>query len=463
LHIGGARTALFAFLYAKQRNGVFVLRIDDTDRQRSTPEFLNDILDALRWLRLDWDEGPYFQSQRLTLYQAAAERLLHEGKAYRCYCTAEELDAKRQAALAAGRKPAYDGTCREYRPRPGDSRPFTVRFKGPKAGETVVEDLIKGRVVFHNHELDDLILVRSDGMPTYNFCSVIDDADLRITHIVRGDDHLTNTPRQTLLFQALDAALPSFAHLPLILGTDRAPLSKRHGATAVRAYRELGYLPDALVNFLARLGWASGDQEVFTRAELIEKFRLEDVGKSAGVFNAEKLQWLNSHYLKERPLAQLTQEVKPFIVQQGYPLPADDEWLARAIVTLQPRAKTLVELAELAHFYLSETVTPSPQAVRKFLTPATLPTLGRLRARLAGLLVWGEQEIAQTFADLVQEEHLTLGQVAQPVRVALTGGTASPGIFEVMAVLGKERTLARLDSVLSVAGDSPPRPATLTS
>ena len=463
LHIGGARTALFAFLYAKQHGGVFVLRIDDTDRQRSTPEFLDDILDALRWLGLDWDEGPYFQSQRLALYQEAAERLLREGKAYRCYCTAEELDAKRQAALAAGRKPAYDGTCREYRPPPGDSRPFTVRFKGPKAGETVVEDLIKGQVVFQNQELDDLILVRSDGMPTYNFCSVIDDADLQITHIVRGDDHLANTPRQILLFQALEAALPFFAHLPLILGNDRAPLSKRHGATAVRAYRELGYLPDALVNFLARLGWASGDQEVFTRAELIAKFRLEEVGKSAGVFNAEKLQWLNFHYLKERPLAQLTQEVKPFIVQKGYPLPADVEWLARAIATLQSRAKTLVELVELAHFYLSDAVTPSPQAARKFLTPATLPTLRRLRARLAGLPVWGEQAIEQTFADLVQEERLTLGQIAQPVRVALTGGTASPGIFEVMAVLGKERTLARLDSALAASGDAPPRPVTLTS
>jgi glutamyl-tRNA synthetase len=323
--------------------------------------------------------------------------------------------------------------------------------------------LIKGRVVFQNQELDDLILVRSDGMPTYNFCSVIDDVDLRITHIVRGDDHLTNTPRQILLFQALDAALPAFAHLPLILGTDRAPLSKRHGATAVRAYRELGYLPDALVNFLARLGWASGDQEVFTRAELIEKFRLEEVGKSAGVFNAEKLQWLNFHYLKERPLAQLTQEVKPFIVQKGYPLPADDEWLARAIATLQSRAKTVVELVELAHFYLSDAVTPNPQAARKFLTPATLPILGRLRARLARLPVWGEQEIEQTFAGFVQEEHLTLGQIAQPVRVALTGGTASPGIFEVMTVLGKERTLARLDSVLTASGDSPPRAATLTS
>src|SRR5215813_1002747 len=387
LHIGGARTALFAYLYAKQQHGTFVLRIDDTDRQRSTQEYLDDILEALRWLGLEWDEGPYFQSQRYDLYREAAERLLRAGKAYRCYCTAEEVEAKRQAALAAGRKPAYDGTCREYQPPPGDTRPFALRFKSPKEGETVVEDLIKGQVVFQNHELDDLIIVRSDGTPVYNFCSVVDDALLGITHIVRGDDHLANTPRQILLFQALGAALPRFAHLPLILGADRAPLSKRHGATAVRSYREQGYLPEALVNFLARLGWASGDQEIFTRAELIEKFRLDEVGKSAGVFNAEKLQWLNAHYLKERPPAQLVRAVKPFIVGKGYPLPADDEWLARALATLQPRAKTLVELVELAHFYLSDELALDAKAASKFLTPAALPVLGRLRARLAALSV----------------------------------------------------------------------------
>jgi glutamyl-tRNA synthetase len=460
LHIGGARTALFAYLYAKQQRGTFVLRIDDTDRQRSTQEYLEEILDALHWLGLDWDEGPYFQSQRSDLYQEAAERLLRAGKAYRCYCTVEEVEAKRQAALAAGRKPVYDGTCREYQPPPGDTRPFALRFKGPKEGETVVEDLIKGRVVFQNSELDDLIIVRSDGTPVYNFCSVVDDTLLGISHIVRGDDHLANTPRQILLFQALGADLPGFAHLPLILGTDRAPLSKRHGATAVRSYREQGYLPDALVNFLARLGWAAGDQEIFSHAELIEKFRLDEVGKSAGIFNAEKLQWLNSHYLKERPLAQLVQEVKPFIVQKGYPLPADDEWLARALATLQTRAKTLVELVELAHFYLSDALTLEAKAANKFLTPAIFPILGRLRARLAALSLWAEQEIEHVFVSLMAEEQLKLGQIAQPVRVALTGGTASPGIFEVMVVLGKERTLARLDRVLAVSEASllPPQP-----
>jgi len=448
LHIGGARTALFAYLYAKQQHGVFLLRIDDTDRQRSTQEFHDEILDALCWLGLSWDEGPYYQSQRYDLYRDAAERLLREGKAYRCFCTAEEVEAKRQAAMAAGRKPMYDGTCREYTPPPGDTRPFALRFKGPKEGETVVDDIIKGRVVFDNNELDDLIIIRSDGTPVYNFCSVCDDADLHITHIIRGDDHLANTPRQILLFQALGVEPPRFAHLPLILGNDRAPLSKRHGATAVRAYREQGYLPDALVNFLARLGWASGDQEIFSREELIEKFRLDDVGKSAGIFNAEKLQWLNFHYLKERPVAQLAQEVKPFILQKGYTLPGDDAWLAQAVATLQPRAKTLVELVDLAHIYLSDDIVIDPKAASKFLIPETLPTLRKVRERLAET-PWREQELEKVFATLMEEEQVKLGQIAQPVRVALTGGTASPGIFEMMMVLGKERTLARLDQALA--------------
>ncbi len=439
---------MFAYLYAKQQHGVFLLRIDDTDRQRSTQEFHDEILDALRWLGLNWDEGPYYQSQRYDLYRGAAERLLREGKAYRCFCTAEAVEAKRQAAMAAGRKPMYDGTCREYTPPPGDTRPFALRFKGPKEGETVVDDIIKGRVVFHNSELDDLIIVRSDGTPVYNFCSVFDDANLHITHIIRGDDHLANTPRQILLFQALDVEPPRFAHLPLILGNDRAPLSKRHGATAVRAYREQGYLPDALVNFLARLGWASGDQEIFSREELIEKFRLDDVGKSAGIFNAEKLQWLNFHYLKERPAAQLAQEVKPFILQKGYTIPGDDAWLAQAVATLQPRAKTLVELVDLAHIYLSDNITIDPKAVSKFLTSSTLPTLRKVRERLAET-PWREQELEKVFATLMEEEQVKLGQIAQPVRVALTGGTASPGIFEMMMVLGKERTLARLDQALA--------------
>ena len=448
LHIGGARTALFALLAARQQSGTFVLRIDDTDMQRSTQEFHDDIVDSMRWLGLNWDEGPYYQSQRSMQYRDMGERLLSQRRAFRCFCTPEELEAKRKAALAAGRSPAYDGTCRDYLPGPGESRPYTLRFRSPKEGETVVDDLLKGQVVFQNQELDDLILVRSDGLPTYNFCSVFDDADLHISHIVRGDDHLTNTPRQVLLFQAMDASLPQFAHLPLILGSDRAPLSKRHGATAVRAYREAGYLPDALVNFLARLGWAHGDDEIFSWRELEEKFKLEEVGKSAGVFNSEKLEWLNAHYLNARPAEQLTQEVKPFLPATERPLP-DDDWLARMVITLQPRAKTLVELGTQAHFYLSDNITLEEKAAKKFLKAATLPLLARLRTQLHDVAIWDEATLHKAFTAFMETEQVKLGKIAQPVRVALTGKTASPGIFEVMEVLGKERCLARIDRVLA--------------
>ena len=323
-----------------------------------------------------------------------------------------------------------------------------MRFRSPKEGETVVDDVLKGRVVFQNQELDDLILMRSDSSPTYNFCSVFDDADFHISHIIRGDDHLTNTPRQVLLFQAMGASIPQFAHLPLIFGSDRAPLSKRHGATAVRAYREAGYLPDALVNFLARLGWAHGDDEVFSWQELEKKFKLEEVGTSAGVFNAEKLEWLNAHYLNARNAKQLAQEVKPFLPKTERPLPADG-WLARMVTTLQPRAKTLVELGEQSYFYLSDNIPLEEKAAKKFLKAATLPLLARLRTQLHDLTVWDEPALHEAFTAFMETEHVKLGKIAQPVRVILTGKTASPGIFEVMEVLGKERCLARIDRVLA--------------
>ncbi len=351
LHIGNARTALFSFLFVRQQNGRFLLRIDDTDWQRFSQEYLDDIFHSLQWLHLDWDEEPSFQSQKLLVYREKIDELLRADKAYRCVCTPEELEVKRKAAMAAGKKPIYDGTCRNHPPEINEKTRFTIRFKGPNEGETAIEDLIKGKVVFQNQELDDLIILRSDGMPTYNFCSVVDDASMNITHIVRGDDHLANTPRQVLLFQALGAPLPIIAHLPLIFGPDRTPLSKRHGVTSVRSYREMGYLPDALDNFLVRLGWSSGDREIFTREELISDFRLEDVGKSPGVFNAEKLLWLNAHYIKERPLPQLAQEVRPFIEQKGYTLNGDSVWLEKMVATLQPRAKTLTELVDTAHFF----------------------------------------------------------------------------------------------------------------
>ena len=349
LHIGGARTALFNYLFARHYGGKFILRIEDTDRERSTPEAIQAILDAMKWLELDYDEGPFYQTERYSLYKDKIKELLANSKAYPCTCTPAELDAKRQLAQKEKRKPAYDGTCRPPEgviPSLPTDKSYVVRFRSPAEGSTVVRDLIKGDVVFDNRELDDLIIARSDGTPTYNFCVVVDDIDMEITHIIRGDDHLSNTPRQIQLYQALGHELPQFAHVPLILGTDKARLSKRHGATSVTAYRDMGYFPEAVVNYLVRLAWAYGDQEIFSREELIEKFTLENVGKSAGVFNPEKFLWVNFHYLKSRPLAQLADEIVPYIQAKGYPVPQDKKWLEKMLATLQERAKTLTELVE---------------------------------------------------------------------------------------------------------------------
>ena len=326
LHIGGARTALFNFLFARHYGGKFILRIEDTDRERSTPEAMQAILDAMKWLDLDYDEGPFYQTERYPLYKEKIKELVASGKAYPCTCAPAELDAKRQLAQKEKRKPAYDGTCRPAEgviaPLPND-KSYTVRFRSPRDGSTVVKDLIKGDVVFDNRELDDLIIARSDGTPTYNFCVVVDDIEMAITHIIRGDDHLSNTPRQIQLYQALGRELPEFAHVPLILGTDKARLSKRHGATSVTAYRDMGYFPDAVVNYLVRLAWSHGDQEIFSRQELIDKFTLENVGKSAGVFNPEKFLWVNFQYLKTKPLSQLAEDIIPFIEAKGYPVPQE--------------------------------------------------------------------------------------------------------------------------------------------
>src|SRR3989454_691227 len=451
LHIGGARTAFFNFLFARHHGGKFILRIEDTDRERSTPEAINAILDAMNWLGLDGDEGPFYQTKRYPLYEEKVQKLLSEGKAYPCVCTPEKLEAKRQLAQKEKRKPMYDGPCRPPEgvipPLPQD-KPYTIRFRSPRDGSTIVNDAVKGDVVFDNRELDDLIIARSDGTPTYNFCVVVDDVDMSITHIIRGDDHLANTPRQILLYHALGHTPPQFAHVPLILGLDKARLSKRHGATSVMAYRDMGYFPEALVNYLVRLGWSHGDQEIFSRDELIEKFSLDAVGKSAGIFNPEKLLWLNSHYLRSRPLSQLADEIIPFIEAKGYPKPQHPEWLARMIATLAERAKTLTELVDLAHFYLSDDIHIEEKAAKKFLTREVLEPLKQLIQKLAALRDFNESEIEQAFATILHERGLPLGKLAQPVRVALTGATVSPGIYEIIAVLGKERTLRRLNSAV---------------
>ena len=451
LHIGGARTALFNYLFARHHGGKFILRIEDTDRERSTPEAIQAILDAMTWLQLEWDEGPFYQTERLSLYREKIEELLAKGRAYPCTCAPAVLEAKRQAAQKEKRRPAYDGTCRPTEGAiaslPAD-QPFTIRFRSPREGSTVIEDAIKGNVVFDNRELDDLVIARSDATPTYNFCVVVDDIDMAITHVIRGDDHLANTPRQIQLYRALGRQPPTFAHVPLILGTDKARLSKRHGATSVTAYRDMGYFPEAVVNYLVRLAWSSGDQEIFSREELIAKFTLDNVGKSAGVFNPEKFLWVNFHYLKSRPLSQLADEVIPFIKANGYPVPQDKIWLERMIVTLRERSKTLVELVDQAHFFLAEDIRIDEKAAAKFLTPEISAALRALIQKLAVIEDFNGEAIERAFTSVLEELGLSLAALAQPVRVALTGSSVSPGIHEVISVLGKQRTLQRLQSAL---------------
>lgn len=446
LHIGGVRTALFNWLYARQQKGIFVLRIEDTDQGRSTDESIQAIIEGMKWVGLDWDEGPFRQTERMDLYRSHAMELLEEGYAYWCVCKAEELEARRKEAEAKGLSPRYDGRCRGL----GVTSPTgeaALRFKAPREGQTVVDDLIKGKIVFDNAVLDDLIILRSNGYPTYNFSVVVDDALMNITHVVRGDDHLTNTPRQVPIFEALGFPVPRFGHLPMILGSDKARLSKRHGATSIMAYKEMGYLPDAMVNYLVRLGWSHGDQEIFTRQELIEKFTWDHVQKSAAVFNPEKLLWMNAEYLKTSPPSRIAQELVPLLEGAGLKdevRAASADWLTQLVVLVRERAKTLTDMVMWVTPYFGQTVSYDEESVKKYLTPAMAPILSKLLARFEAFPVFSKQEWEDSFKKLVEEEGMKMGQLAQPVRVALTGRAASPGLFEVMDVLGRERTLLRL-------------------
>lgn len=452
LHIGGVRTALFNWLFARHHKGFFVLRIEDTDQARSRPEYLKAILDGLRWLGLDWDEGPYLQSERMHLYREHVERLLAEGKAYRCYCTPEELQRMRQEALAAGRKPKYNGRCRD-RVRERRDLPPVVRFRAKDEGITEVDDLVKGKVVFKNEELDDLVIMRSDGTPTYNFVVVVDDALMGITHVIRGDDHLNNTPRQIQLYQALGYPIPAFAHLPLILGADRTRLSKRHGATSIDAYQQEGYLADALVNYLARLGWSSGDQEIFSRRELIERFSLERAGRSAGVFNPEKLLWLNGHYIKSYPTEEIARRLIPFLHRIGIEVEVGER-LYKIVRGLQPRAKTLAEMAQMAAFYFKDDLTYDEEGACKYLRPELLPFLRSLITGLHSIGDFTAATLERYFRDLAQRHGVAISQAAQGVRVALTGTTKSPGLFEVMENIGRESVIKRLERVCDYIGST---------
>ena len=449
LHIGGVRTALFNWLFARHHCGKFILRIEDTDLSRSTEESIQEILESMRWLGLDWDEGPFRQTERQEIYTKKIMHLLSTGKAYHCYCTPEELDQKRNDAQKAGLKPKYDGTCRKRTDTP--EAPYVVRFKAPQEGSVVVEDMLRGKVIFDIAELDDLIIQRTDGTPTYNFVVVVDDSEMGITHVIRGDDHLSNTPRQCLLYDALDFKRPRFSHISMILGQDKTRLSKRHGATSALAYRDMGYMPDAMINYLARLGWSHGDQEIFSREEMIEHFSFESVHTSAAVFDADKLSWLNEHYIKSTPTQELAKHLEPHLVktkvlQKDHGLSWQE--IARVVPCLNERSKTLLEMAEKSAFFFKKQVEFDEKARNKFLTDEAKPLIEKIITELAALESYSLENIESLFKKIVEEEGMKLGKLAQPVRVALTGATVSPGIYDVILLLGKEETLKRLKNVV---------------
>ncbi|MCY3955338.1 MAG: glutamate--tRNA ligase [Nitrospira sp.] len=454
LHIGGLRTALFNWLFARRHGGTFILRIEDTDRDRSTDAAIDAILNGMRWAGLDWDEGPHRQSDRLEFYREKAMALFEGGQAYWCVCTPDELETRRKEAQAKGEPLKYDGRCRE-RGLTDPTEPAALRFRSPHEGQTVVEDLIKGPIVFDNAVLDDLIILRSNGYPTYNLSVVIDDALMGITHVIRGDDHVNNTPRQVPLFEALEYPVPKFAHVPMILGADKSRLSKRHGAMSVLAYQDMGYLPQALVNYLVRLGWSHGDQEIFSLQEMIEKFSFAHVQSSAAVFNPEKLQWLNAEYIKQGESRHLAKLLGPFLEKQGYDpngVVQPRGGIEAVVAHLRERAKTLVEMADWTMPYIVDPVAMDEAAAGKFLTPAIAPSLHKFAERAKTIEPFSKETLEPVVHAILEEEQLKMGKLAQPLRVALTGRTFSPGIYEVMELLGKNRTLIRIEQALNRIG-----------
>jgi glutamyl-tRNA synthetase len=447
LHIGGARTALFSWLYARKTGGRFVLRIEDTDRARSTPEAVQAILDGMRWLGLEADEGPYYQSERSDRYKAVIDRLLDTGHAYHCYCSRERLDALRAEQEAAGRKPRYDGYCRNREQVPPEGAAPVVRFRNPLEGEVIIHDLIRGRVAVSNGELDDLIIARGDGSPTYNLTVVVDDMDMQITHVIRGDDHLNNAPRQINILKALGVEPPYYAHVPMILDADGKKLSKRTGAASVMEYEKAGYLPEALVNYLVRLGWSHGDQEVFSRDEMIELFDIGDINASASALNPEKLRWLNEHYIKTLPAVELAGRLRPYLERIG--LAPDTGPAAEAVVeVLRERCKTLVEMADSAACFYREFDAYEEKAAKKHLRPVAAEPLREVRRRLAELEAWTAPAIHACIEQTAADLEVGMGKIGQPLRVAVSGRGASPAIDATLELAGRERTLQRIDRAL---------------
>lgn len=450
LHVGGARTALFAWLHVRHVGGRFVLRIEDTDRERSTDESVQAILDGMRWLGLQWDDGPYYQTERMQRYREVLDRWLAEGKAYYCYCTREELDAMREAQRERGEKPRYNGYWRDRDETPPPGVTPCIRFRNPLDGDVAFDDLIRGRVTISNRELDDLVICRTDGTPTYNFCVAVDDHDMGVTHIVRGDDHVSNTPRQINMLHALGAETPIYAHVPMILGPDGKRLSKRHGAVSVMQYEVDGYLPEALVNYLVRLGWAHGDQEVFTPEEMIEHFDLAAVSHSASTFNPEKLNWLNQQHMKAMPAEELGQRLRPYLQRAGLD-PAAGPDPAALVPALRERSTTLVDMAESSRFFYEEFAEYDEKSARKHLGAAAVAPLEAAHARLTELTDWRAEPIHAAVADIAEALGLGMGKVAQPIRVAVAGRAVSPPIDVTLELLGRERTLSRIERALGVA------------
>ena len=443
LHIGGARTALFSWLYARHHGGEFVLRIEDTDLERSTAESVNAILEGMNWLGLAYDRGPFYQTEHFPRYREVIEQLLASGDAYHCYCTREELESMRTAQMEQKEKPRYDGRCRQ-RTEPREGVLPVVRFRTPDEGITIVDDMVRGKVAFQNSELDDLIIARSDGTPTYNLTVVVDDMDMGITHVIRGDDHLNNTPRQINILRALGAEPPRYGHLPMILGPDGTKLSKRHGAVSVMQYRDEGYLPEALLNYLVRLGWSHGDQEIFSLDELVRLFDIGDVNQSASAINPDKLLWLNQHYVKTLDPDRVARELSWHFGQIGID-PSTGPEPRQVVLAQRDRCRTLREMAETSAYFYREFSDYDEKAFRKNMTPETLPVLQALHDGFRALGAWEKEAVHQVVLRTAEILDLKMGKVAQPLRVAITGSTASPAIDETLVLVGRDRTIGRIE------------------
>ncbi len=454
LHVGGARTALFSYLQARANRGVFILRIEDTDLERSTPESVQAILDGMNWLGLEFDEGPFYQTHRFPRYAEVTQQLLAEGKAYHCYCSKERTESVREEQMKRGLKPRYDGLCRDRADVPADIKPV-VRFRNPLSGDVVFNDRVRGAISISNEELDDLVIARPDGSPTYNFTVVVDDIDMAVSLVIRGDDHINNTPRQINIYRALGAELPDFAHVPMILGDDGARLSKRHGAVGVMQYRDDGYLPQALLNYLVRLGWSHGDQEIFSLDEMKALFSIDDVNRKASAFNTEKLDWLNQHYMRTLPADEVAGHLLWHFTQAGLD-PAQGPALNNLVAVQADRVKTLREMTEVSRVYYADFGELDAGAAKKHLRLVAEPALRAIAGRLAGIGVWEAEQLEKAVNEVAAELGVNMGKIAQPLRVALVGTGVSPSIDKTLWLVGRERSLHRIERALEYIGNRAP-------